>query len=193
MSLSIIVAHSRNGVIGRDGTMPWHLSSDLRRFRSLTMGKTIIMGHRTHEAIGRSLPGRKNLVLSRDPSLRLPGCTVCNDWEQIRSDYAGPGQEGMVIGGRQIYTLALPDTIRIYLSEVIVELEGDIHFPQPDWRKWHMLERSFHPAEPNDDYDHIFSIWEHRSLDTARLRPRLQQHEPARRTKPPRSHGGPHG
>ena len=137
MCISIIVAMSENGLIGRDGDLPWRLSEDLRRFKEITMGKPIIMGRKTWESIGRPLPGRPHVVISRDPNYAADGVDVVQSFKQAlaRAHELGSA-EIMVIGGADIYRLALPDADRMYVTEVHSEFEGDTHFPEFDRTEW---------------------------------------------------------
>jgi dihydrofolate reductase len=134
--ISIIVAMAKGRVIGANNRLPWHLSADLKRFKALTMGHTIIMGRRTYESIGGPLPGRNNVVISRQSDLVLPGVTVVSSVEQaIRCANSG---EAFIIGGAEIYREALPLAQRILLTEVHCQFEGDTFFPplEPgDWRE----------------------------------------------------------
>lgn len=144
-SVILIVAVTPTGVIGRDNRLPWHLPDDLRRFKALTMGKPIVMGRRTFESIGRPLPGRRNIVLSR--RAQLPeGVIPARDWPAALAA-AGDAPEIMVIGGAEIYALALPWARRIHLTVVDAEIDGDAHFPLLDQREWREIERSVHPAD----------------------------------------------
>lgn len=128
MLISLIVAMSQNRVIGRDGRLPWHLPADLQRFKQLTMGQTLLMGRKTWQSIGRPLPGRRILVLSRDPEFRAEGCSVVAD---LTSGIAvSHTQELFVCGGSEIYRQALPLVQRIYLTELLREVEGDTCFPE---------------------------------------------------------------
>lgn len=134
--ISLIVAASSNNVIGVDGGLPWHLSDDLKRFKAITMGKTIIMGRKTFESIGRALPGRRNIVVSSRADFRADGCEVVAS-AAAATAAAGDAGEIMIIGGGQIYRQFLPLADRIYLTRVHVELEGDAHFPllaEAEWR-----------------------------------------------------------
>jgi len=139
--LCLVAAASSNGVIGRDNTLPWRLPADLRHFRALTMGKPVLMGRRTWASIGRPLPGRDNIVLSRDPDFRAEGAAVVHSFDAARAlaldllpqDSAN---EVMVIGGGALYAEALPLADRIYLTRVHAELEGDTFFPAVDGGGW---------------------------------------------------------
>lgn len=146
-----IVAAAKNGVIGRDGRLPWHLPGDLRRFRSLTVGKPVVMGRRTFESIGRPLPGRHNIVLTRDREFRAEGVTVVHD---LAGAVAAAGLDPRarapticIIGGAEIYRLALPITTAIELTRVDLDVAGDAVFPEPDPAAWRELWREDHPAE----------------------------------------------
>ncbi len=137
MRISIIVAIAENGLIGRDGDLPWRLSEDLKRFKETTMGKPIIMGRKTWKSIGRPLPGRPNVVISRDPNYAADGIDVVQSIEQAFARACELGSdEIMVIGGAEIYRLALSDADRMYITEVHLRVEGDTHFPHFDRNDW---------------------------------------------------------
>ena len=157
MPLSLIVAVAKNGVIGRDGGLPWHLPADLRHFRTVTMGHPILMGRKTHESIGRPLPGRRNLVLSRDRRYRSEGCSVVNSIEAAL-EAAGADAELMVIGGEAVYRLALPLSSRIYLTRVHEPFAGSVLFPDPDSADWREVRREDHSADARNPHDYSF-IW----------------------------------
>ena len=160
MRISIIVAISENNVIGRNGDLPWRLSSDLRRFKATTMGHHLIMGRRTFDSIGRPLPGRTSIVLSRRANLDLPvGVLHALDWQTAIELAAGDG-EVFVIGGAQVYALALPHADRLYLTRVGAVVEGDVFFP--DWRResWKSVHCETHRADQRDDFPHTFEILE---------------------------------
>jgi dihydrofolate reductase len=144
----LVVAAADNGVIGRDGAMPWHLAADLRRFRRLTTGKPVVMGRKTFESIGKPLPGRHNIVLTRDPGWRVPGTTVVPG---LADAIAAAGLETgsdelMVIGGAEIYALARPVATRIELTRIHLSPEGDSFFPDPEPAQWTLKTREDHAA-----------------------------------------------
>ncbi len=144
MKISLIVAVSRNGVIGIDNQLPWHLPEDLKYFKSVTMGKPIIMGRKTYDSIGRPLPGRTNIVITRDSSWQAEGVEVAHTLAQAmtlgRLACANAGaDEAMVIGGEQIYRMTLPAADRLYLTEVQAEVEGDAFFPEFDAKEWQQV------------------------------------------------------
>lgn len=136
MRVSLVVAMAHDGVIGRDGGMPWHLPAELKRFRAITMGKPIVMGRRTHDSIGRALPGRRNIVLSRDPAYRAAeGCEVFPSLDAALA-VLGDCEEVMIIGGATLYAEALPRATRLHLTEIDAELAGDTWFPALDRSQW---------------------------------------------------------
>ncbi len=162
--VSLIVAMARNGVIGRDGGLPWHLPEDLRHFKELTLGKPIIMGRLTHESIGRPLPGRTNIVISRNPAHDAPGCVVVTslaDAIKHAATLVGVDGEVMVIGGAQIYREALPRADRLYLTRVEVDAEGDTVFPELDASDWLLVSSSTH-SSPAAGLDYRLETWARR-------------------------------
>ena len=162
------VARAANGVIGRGGALPWRLKSDLALFRTLTMGKPVIMGRRTWDSLPRRpLPGRFNIVLSRDGTFQPAGALVCEDFSEavgIARDHASDEgvQEVCVIGGAALFELALPRAARIYLTEVEARPEGDVFFPPFDESAWIEVRREAHPAGEGDEYPFVFRVLERR-------------------------------
>lgn len=146
MIVSVIAAMGVNGVIGDDNGLPWHLPADLKRFRAYTLGKPIVMGRKTHDSIARVLPGRENIVISRNPAYTAPGCTVLPSLAAARMHVAA-ATEIMVIGGASLYREALPLASRIYLTEVHAEVPGDVFFPAWDRSQWREVSREEHPAD----------------------------------------------
>ena len=167
MDLTVIAAVAENGVIGRDGDLPWHLSSDLKRFKRLTMDKPILMGRKTWESIGRPLPGRKSIVISRqagyDPGFEEVAIATNLD-EALAQARAleNIGEEIFVIGGARIYEMSLPRADRMIITRVHTEVEGDVWFPEVDWNSWQLLVNDSHEAGENDDYPHTYQIWQRR-------------------------------
>jgi dihydrofolate reductase len=133
--ISLIVAMAQNGVIGRDNRLPWRLPEDLRRFKAITMGKPILMGRKTFESIGKPLPGRTNLVLTRDRDWRAQGAVVVNSLDQALRQ-ASDSEELVAIGGAEIYRLLMPFARRIYLTHVHADIPGDTFFPDFDPTQW---------------------------------------------------------
>jgi dihydrofolate reductase len=159
--LIIVVAVAENGVIGRDNQHLWRLKSDLRRFRDLTWGKPMIMGRKTYESIGRPLPGRQTIVLTRDPEFSDEGVHVAHSWEEAEAkgrDLAKTmdADAVAVAGGAEIYALALTVAERIYLTRVHASPEGDATFPAFDGKAFRELRRTEHPKGPDDEFPFTF-------------------------------------
>ena len=152
MRISLVVAMDDNGLIGADGGMPWHLPADLRHFKRTTLGKPILMGRRTLESIGRPLPGRSNLVLSRQADYRPEGCTRVVSLAAARDLLAGDHDELMVIGGAQVYALALADAQRICLTRIHATFDGDTWFPDFDLRAWREVSREHRAADAKNPH-----------------------------------------
>jgi dihydrofolate reductase len=168
MRISIIAAIATNGVIGRDGKLPWHLSDDLKRFKRLTMGHTIIMGRKTWESIGRPLPGRKSVVVTRHADYAVPEGvhTARNLDEALGIAQSAGDDEAFIVGGSELYRWALPRADRFYFTEVAADVEGDAYFPLNfdsfDWDEWEHLETEAHEADANNEYAFVFVTLEKR-------------------------------
>lgn len=165
VTTSLIVAVARNGVIGRDGQLPWRMPSDLKTFRRLTMGKPIVMGRKTFQSIGRPLDGRDNIVITRDPHFAADGVTVFNSVTEAlvlaRSLARTNGtDEVMVIGGADIFAATLPDAQRVYWTEIEGEPAGNVTFPPLDTAEWHEASREALPRGPRDEFDAVLKIYE---------------------------------
>ena len=153
--IALIAALAENRVIGRENRLPWRLPADLRRFKSVTMGKPVIMGRKTYESIGKPLPGRSNIVVTRDPDYRAQGCQVVHSLEQALEAGAGHA-EVMVIGGAELYREALGRAERMYLTLIRAEVDGDTLFPDIEPQQWRELERESHCADEKNQYDYDF-------------------------------------
>lgn len=165
MKLSLIAALAENGVIGRDNKLPWHLPNDLKYFRAVTIGKPVIMGRRTWESLGRPLPGRTNIVITRQSGYEASGAKVVSTLDaalQLAAQVALiDGQdECVVIGGAEIYALALPRCERLYLTEVHATVEGDAYFPPFDRARWREVRRERFAAEGPNPFDYSFVVYE---------------------------------
>ena len=165
-SLALVVARARGGVIGRDGDLPWRLSADLKRFKALTMGKPVIMGRKTWDSLPiKPLPGRTNIVMSRDGSFEAERAVVCETFPDAvdiaREQAADDGvDEICVIGGAALFALALPKARRLYLTEVEAEVDGDVFFPPFDEEAWTEVSREAVPADERNEYATIFRVLE---------------------------------
>ncbi len=145
MTISIIVAAAANNVIGVAGGLPWHLPEDLKRFKEVTMGKPMIMGRATYDSIGRALPGRTSIVVTRQAGFEAEGCIVVDSIDAA-IEAAGDVEEIMVIGGGEIYRQVLPRTDRIYMTRLQAEIEGDTRFPELDMDEWEVTSVEEFPA-----------------------------------------------
>ena len=169
MIVSLIAAVAENGVIGRGGKLPWRLSADLRRFKSLTMGRPIIMGRRTWDSISRPLPGRTSIIVTRDTRFQteFPQVIVAHDMQlALDAAAAAPGgeHEVFVIGGSEIYAAALPHAGRLYFTRVLAQVEGDAHFPPLSPSEWRLMTTENHAADATNDFAHIFELYERVAL-----------------------------
>src|SRR5262245_24001254 len=160
MRVSLIVAMARNGVIGRSGGLPWKLSADLKRFKSLTMGHTIVMGRKTYESLGRVLPGRTIVVISRRSELRVPAEVRVVDSLEAAIEAVNGNEDVFFIGGGEIFELAVPRANRMYVTWVEAEVEGDAKFPAIKWHEWREISRERHSADGKNEYDTTFSVYE---------------------------------
>ena len=162
--VSFLVALTRKGVMGKDNQLPWHLPEDLKRFRALTMGKPIIMGRKTFDSIGRALPGRRNIVISRNAALTIPGVDVVGSSREALALCASMTPipvEVFVIGGAQIFQDTLLDADKMYLTWVEKDVEGDVYFPQLDLKDYQETLKEPHPDGPLPytyaNYERVFS------------------------------------
>lgn len=151
--IALIVAMAEDRVIGRDNTLPWRLSSDLKRFKALTMGCPIIMGRKTFDSIGRPLPGRRNVVLSRQADLAIDGVEVMGS---LTEALAIDAPRLFVIGGADIYAQALPRATHIYLTQVSARVDGDARFADVSWDEWSFVGYEAHAADERNEYDYAF-------------------------------------
>lgn len=163
MSVSIIAAVSENDVIGRGNRLPWRLAADLQRFKTLTTGHCVIMGRKTWESIGRALPNRTSIVVTRDRSFCAPGAQVANSLEAALQ-VAAPTQEIFLIGGEEIFRSGLELADRIYLTRVHAHVDGDVYFPT-NWLRngipnWKLVADERHTADAKNDHDFSFQVFE---------------------------------
>jgi dihydrofolate reductase len=155
MRLALIAALDRNGLIGRDNALPWHLPADLQHFKRTTLGKPILMGRKTWESLGRPLPGRHNIVLTRDPGYRVEGATVVTSLDAALAA-AGDADEVMVIGGAALYATLLPRADRLYLTRIDAAFAGDAWFPEIALDEWREVARETHAPDERNPYPYTF-------------------------------------
>lgn len=158
--ISIIAAVASNGVIGGENRLLWHISEDLKYFKALTTGHPVVMGRKTWESLGRPLPGRTNVVVTRQ-AYEAPGCRVVHALEEAFALFA-PQEEVFVIGGAEIYAQALPHADRLFLTQVHHPYEGDTRFPEWERSQWRLVEQEAHPCGENFPYPFTFEHYERR-------------------------------
>lgn len=159
MVVSIIVAMDEDGGIGLKGALPWHLRSDLLQFKKITMGHYIIMGRKTYESIGRALPGRKMIIVTRNLNYRADDCVIAHSLKEAIDVSRANGESNVfIIGGREIYSQALDYADEIYLTRVHAIVNADTFFPKIDFNKWEVHEKVFHKQNDQNAYDFTFFL-----------------------------------
>lgn len=159
MKLSLIVAMATNRTIGINKQMPWHLSADLKKFKKITMGQPIIMGRKTFESIGRPLPGRENIIISRDPGYQQQGCLVFNNLDSALQ-HCAESDEVFVIGGATLYEATLARADRLYITEIQQAFDGDTWFPEINQQQWHEVAREDINDDSSVDFNYSFITYE---------------------------------
>ncbi|WP_109478028.1 dihydrofolate reductase [Paraburkholderia sp. C35] len=159
-TLTLIVARARNGVIGRDNQLPWRLPEDLAFFKRTTMGAPIVMGRKTHESIGRALPGRRNIVVTRDAARRFDGCSAVTSLRDALTLAASDeAAEVFLIGGAQLYDEGLRLADKLIVTEIQADFDGDAWFPAPDSGVWEEVSRETHVANEPNDFEYAFVVY----------------------------------
>ena len=159
MRISLIAAMAENRVIGRDNQLPWRLSADLKHFRKITTGKPIIMGRNTHDSIGRPLPDRLNIIISRDQQYQADGCVVVHSIDAALKA-ASEAEEVMIMGGAQLYEQMIERADRLYLTLVHAEIEGDVYFPDIDWEHWQEISAENFKSDDKNEFDYSFCVFD---------------------------------
>jgi dihydrofolate reductase len=165
MKVSLIVAAAQNRVIGRNNNLPWYLPNDLKYFKQATMGKPIIMGRKTYDSIGKPLPGRPNIIITRNSEFTAEGVIVARSLKDAIAQaedlaFINGAEEVMIIGGAQIYAESLPSADRLYLTEVHADVEGDAYFPEYDANDWQEQGREDFTAIDPNPYDYSFVVYD---------------------------------
>ncbi|MED0679893.1 dihydrofolate reductase [Aneurinibacillus thermoaerophilus] len=158
--ISIVVAMDQNRVIGKENKLPWHLPADLAHFKSLTMGHVIVMGRKTYESIGRPLPGRTNVILTKNPDYQAEGCVVLHSVEEVLSRFSEDPID--VIGGTQIITLFLPLADTLYLTLIKASFPGDTYLPTIDMSEWELISKRKGVKDAKNPYDYYFLTYKKR-------------------------------
>ena len=165
MIVSLLLAASENNVIGHNNQLPWHLPNDLKYFKNLTWGLPILMGRKTFDSIGKPLPGRQSIVITRNPHWQHDGVDVVHSLEEaIQRAEALGANEVFIIGGAEIFNSALPTAKRIYLTRIHHRFDGDVFFPEIDSAEWQLASSRFLAADEKNAYDHTYQVWERTSL-----------------------------
>lgn len=161
MTISLVVAAATNNGIGKDGKMPWHLPNDMKHFKNVTWGMPVVMGRKTFESLGKVLPGRKNIVITRQPDWKAAGTVVVKNIEDaLFVAKQTDAIEVMVIGGGEIYKALFGQAKRIYLTRVEAEPEADTFFPVIDHTQWHLTSQRNHEADEKNAFNYSFQTWE---------------------------------
>ena len=163
MIISLIVAAAQNDVIGKNGQMPWHQANDTQYFKNITWGMPVIMGRKTFQSLGKALPGRKNIVITRQPDWKAEGVVIVKNLEDaLFVARETDAKEVMVIGGGEIYRLAFEKADRIYLTRIKAEPDGDTFFPHLDTKDWRLISSDDHEVDEKNQYAYSFQVWEKR-------------------------------
>jgi len=158
MTISVIVAFSKGNIIGKNNKMPWKLSGDLKRFKAITTGHTVVMGRKTYESIGKPLPNRKNIVLTSIPESIIDCITADSLKDAIA--ISGEEKELFIIGGETVYKQTLHFADKLYITEIHADLAGDAKFPEIDYSEWEEIYREEHKADEKNQYDYTFINYE---------------------------------
>jgi len=167
MKIVLIAAFAQNRVVGINNSLPWHLPEDLKYFKRTTTGKAIIMGRKTYDSIGRPLPNRTNIVISRNSELKIEGVKVVDSLQAAidlakEVNFINGVEEVMVIGGASIYEEALPQADRLYITHVHAEVAGDAYFPEVDFSQWQEISRDDYAASESNPYDYSFVVYDNK-------------------------------
>lgn len=161
MIVSAILAATKNNVIGKDNNIPWHLSADLKYFKKTTLNHHIIMGRKTYSSIGKALPKRTNIIITRNPYFIVSNCIVMHSIDEALEFALENGEEEVfIIGGGEIYKQSMPYLDKIYLTEVDLKVKGDAYFPKLDDKEWKIISTDHHPADEKNDFAYTFKILE---------------------------------
>jgi len=162
MSLSIVVAMDENHLIGKDNKLPWHLPADLAYFKKITTGKSIVMGRKTYDSIGRPLPNRRNIVISRNSKTLITGCEVITSIDEVLS-ITKDEDEVMIIGGASLCEQLLPQVSRLYITKIEGKFDGDVYFPEYDESDWRQVSCESHLPDTSNQHAHHFLVLERQS------------------------------
>lgn len=159
--ISFIVAMDKNRVIGKENQLPWHLPADLQFFKRVTSGHVIVMGRKTYESIGKPLPNRTNVIITRQADFQAEGCLVFHDVDSLMAHFSKE-EELFVIGGAEIFSLFMPNVDRMYITLINHEFEGDTYFPEIDGSEWEIIHQEKGVRDEKNPYDYSFITWQRR-------------------------------
>lgn len=159
MSLSIIAAVDKNQLIGNRGEIPWKLPADLKYFKETTMGAPVIMGRKTFESIGFPLPGRKNIIMTKNKNYTAEGCKVVHSKREVLNDFLEKDKEAFIIGGAEIYRIFLPYSKKLYLTIIEHEFSGDTYFPEIDWENWKKISEKKGTTDSKNPYSYSYHVY----------------------------------
>ena len=161
MIVSAIVATASNRVIGKDNDIPWYLPADLKYFKKTTLNHHVIMGRKSFQSIGKPLPKRTNIIITRNPYFIASHCLVARSLEEaLELAYDNGEKEAFIIGGGEIYRQSIPLLDKLYLTEVEVAPEGSVYFPELDWEEWTLISEEAHQADEKNEYNYVFKVFE---------------------------------
>ncbi|TDO73403.1 dihydrofolate reductase [Halanaerobium saccharolyticum] len=163
MSLSIIAAMDKNQLIGKQGKMPWNLPADLKYFKNTTIGAPVIMGRKTFESIGFPLPGRRNIILTRNKDYAAEGCEIFHSQEEILDEFLEKDKEAFIIGGAEIYKQFLAYSDKLYLTIIEHQFSGDTYFPEIDWQKWDKISEKKGTTDSNNPYTYSHHVYQRKN------------------------------
>lgn len=158
--ISLLVAMDQNRVIGKDNQLPWHLPADLQYFKKVTMGKPIVMGRKTFDSIGRVLPGRENVIVTRNRAYTNSDCTILHSIDEVKQFADASNQEVFIIGGAEIFKAILSEADRLYITKIHAQFEGDTYFPLVDEKEWRQVSAIAGTVDEKNKYAHDFIIFE---------------------------------
>ena len=159
MSLSIIAAVDKNQLIGNRGEIPWELPADLKYFKETTMGAPVIMGRKTFESIGFPLPGRKNIIMTKNKNYTAEGCKVVHSKREVLNNFLEKDKEAFIIGGAEIYRIFLPYSEKLYLTIIEHEFSGDTYFPEIDWENWKKISEKKGTTDSKNPYPYSYHVY----------------------------------
>lgn len=158
--ISLLWAMDENRLIGKDNDLPWRLPEDLKYFKKVTMGHPIVMGRKTYESIGRPLPGRQNIIITRNPNYKVDGCDVFHSIDEFLSYYKSQSGEIFVIGGAEIFKATIPFADRLYVTKIHETFTGNAYFPELDMGKWSLISSEQGIRDEKNPYDYEFLVYE---------------------------------